>query len=201
MVSFDSISTRKNSPVTFLVGSQSWGKLFSHPTTFGKGRKIHDSKKHQRTTASKVLKFIPLFQKLEDFFSKRAGPFSRNENIKTPTICPIVKGKSFQQIPIPFNIKFVSPPGAPLKNCLWPKTGKQKFKGVPPKPSGLFFFELRRVLTLFLGFSTKKYQETSKTLGESLPKPWKHQDFCWDGNFWGKIVDGETKTNPNPPWN
>jgi len=50
-----------------------------------------------------------------------------------------------------------------------------------------------------MGFSTKKYQETSQTLGESLPKPWKHQDLCWDGNFGGKILRGETKTNLYPP--
>ena len=106
MVSFNTISTRKTLRWLFLVGSQSWGKLFfflaegnentSHH--FGKG-KFTTPKNTKEPLPQKFSSSRVFFRNGGFFDSKRAGPFSRNENIKTPTICPIVKGKSFQHLP------------------------------------------------------------------------------------------------------
>ena len=90
---------------------------------FGKGKFTTPPKNHCRKSSQ----VRAVFSETEDFFQPKVqGPLAVMKIQKTPTICTVVKRKSFQQIPIPFKIKFVSPPRSPLKNCLLTKNWQAK---------------------------------------------------------------------------
>ena len=100
-------------------------RMKKHPTILGRenSRPPKPPKNHCRKSSQ----VRAVFSETEDFFQPKVqGPLAVMKIQKTPTICTVVKRKSFQQIPIPFKIKFVSPPRSPLKNCLLTKNWQAK---------------------------------------------------------------------------